>query len=107
MQIQRTPEIGALNRLIKANPVVAILGPRQCGKTTLSRQFSSHWPSDVTRFDLENPRDIERLGDPLLALEGAKGLIIIDEIQRSPNLFPVLRVLADRSPKTKYLILGS
>ena len=107
MEIRRTPEITALKKLLKANPIVAILGPRQCGKTTLSHQFSSHWPSDVTRFDLENPRDIERLQNPLLALEAAKGLIIIDEIQRSPNLFPVLRVLADRSSKIKYLILGS
>lgn len=107
MEIRRTPEIEALKKLLKANSIVAILGPRQCGKTTLSHQFSSNWPSDVTRFDLENPRDVERLGDPLLALEAAKGLIIIDEIQRSPDLFPVLRVLADRSFRTKYLILGS
>lgn len=107
MEIRRTPEIEALKKLLKSNPIVAILGPRQCGKTTLSRQLSSHWPSEVTRFDLENPRDIERLADPLLALEAVKGLVIIDEIQRSPNLFPVLRVLADRSTGTKYLILGS
>lgn len=107
MQILRTFEIGLLNKLLKDNPVVAILGPRQCGKTTLSRQFSSQWPADVTTFDLENPRDVQRLADPLLALEDVEGLVIIDEIQRTPNLFPVLRVLADRSRKTKYLILGS
>ena len=107
MQIQRTFEIGLLNKLFKDNPIVAILGPRQCGKTTLSRQLSSQWPSQVTRFDLENPRDIQRLQDPLLALEDARGLIIIDEIQKSPDLFPVLRVLSDRPVKTKYLILGS
>ena len=107
MEIPRSPELEALKRLLKTNPIVAILGPRQCGKTTLARQFSSRWPSDITAFDLEDPRDIERLQDPLLALEGAKGLIIIDEIQRSPGLFPAIRVLADRSPKTKYLILGS
>lgn len=107
MQIQRTPEIKLLNKLFKNSPIVAILGPRQCGKTTLSRQFSSRWPSDVTTFDLESPRDIQRLGDPLLALENVKGLVIIDEIQRSPGLFPALRVLSDRSLKTKYMILGS
>jgi len=107
MQIRRTLEIELLNKLLKDNPIVAILGPRQCGKTTLSRQFSSQWLSDVTTFDLENPRDVYRLQDPLLALEGVEGLIIIDEIQRSPDLFPVLRVFADRSRKTKYLILGS
>ena len=107
MEIQRTPEIDSLKKRLKDNPVVAILGPRQCGKTTLSRQFSSKWPSGVTVFDLENPRDAERLRDPLLALEEIKGLVIIDEIQRRPGLFPVLRVLSDRHPKTKYLILGS
>ncbi len=107
MQIQRVPEIELLKKLIKDNPIVAILGPRQCGKTTLSHQFSSQWPSSVTAFDLENPRDTQRLRDPLLALEDTKGLVIIDEIQRRPDLFPVLRVLSDRSTKTKYLILGS
>lgn len=107
MQIQRTTEIARLHKLLSHNPIVAILGPRQCGKTTLSHQFSSDWTSPVTTFDLENPRDIQRLQDPLLALEDAKGLVIIDEIQKSPDLFPVLRVLADRQPKTKYLILGS
>lgn len=107
MEIRRTPEIELLKKLLKDNPIVAILGPRQCGKTTLSHQFSRIWLSGVTVFDLENPRDAERLQDPLLALEDTKGLVIIDEIQRRPELFPVLRVLADRSKKTKYLILGS
>ncbi|MGV8057679.1 MAG: ATP-binding protein [Smithellaceae bacterium] len=103
----RTAEIEALNKLVKSNPVVAILGARQCGKTTLSRQFSSQWPSAATFFDLENPRDIQRLDEPLLALENTSGLVVIDEIQRTPDLFPVLRVLADRNKKTRYLILGS
>jgi uncharacterized protein len=107
MQIKRIAEIEILNRLVKNNPVVAILGPRQCGKTTLSRQFSSQWSSETTFFDLENPRDVQRLDEPLLALENASGLIVIDEIQRTPDLFPVLRVLADRNKKAKYLILGS
>ena len=107
MQIRRTQEIKLLNRLLKNNPVVAILGPRQCGKTTLALQLSCEWPSEVIRFDLENPRDIQRLQDPLLALEDARGLVIIDEIQKSPDLFSVLRVLSDRRQKAKYLILGS
>ncbi len=107
MQIQRIAEIETLNRLVKNNPVVAILGPRQCGKTTLSHQFSAQWPVEATFFDLENPRDIQRLDEPLLALENVSGLIVIDEIQRTPDLFPVLRVLADRNKKARYLILGS
>jgi len=107
MQIQRTAEIALLNRLLRNNPIVAILGPRQCGKTTLARQFSSQWSKQVTVFDLESPRDTRRLQEPLLALENVDGLVIIDEIQRSPDLFPVLRVLADRQKKAKYLILGS
>lgn len=107
MIIPRTPEIELLKKRLKDYRIVAILGPRQCGKTTLSRQFSSQWPSNITVFDMENPLDAQRLEDPLLALEDLKGLVIIDEIQRRPNLFPVLRVLLDRSSKTKYLILGS
>lgn len=107
MQIQRTPEIELLNKRFRDNPVVAILGARQCGKTTLARQFSAQWPGEVTFFDLENPLDLRRLDEPLLALENLKGLIVLDEIQRSPDLFPVLRVLADRPQKTKFLILGS
>lgn len=107
MEIKRTPEIKRLKELFKNNPIVAILGPRQCGKTTLSHQFSRLLSSEVTTFDLENPRNLERLKEPLLALEDAKGLVIVDEIQRLPNLFPVLRVLSDSSPKTRYLILGS
>ncbi len=107
MEIKRTPELELLKKLFKDNPIVAILGPRQCGKTTLSHQFSRLLVSQVTAFDLDDPRNVQRLKDPLLALEGLKGLVIIDEIQKLPDLFPVLRVLSDRSKKTKYLILGS
>jgi len=107
MIIRRSPEIELIKKRLKDYPIVAILGPRQCGKTTLSRQFSSQWHSNITVFDMESPADARRLEDPLLALEDLKGLVIIDEIQKRPNLFPVLRVLSDRSLKTKYLILGS
>ncbi|MCM8792139.1 MAG: ATP-binding protein [Candidatus Omnitrophica bacterium] len=107
MEIIRTPELETLKRLLKISPVVAILGPRQCGKTTLARQFIRLWKSKFTVFDLENPLDLQRLQEPLLALEELKGLVIIDEVQRCPELFPVLRVLVDRSKKVKYLILGS
>jgi len=90
-----------LNR-INMFPVTAILGPRQCGKTTIAREFDySHY------FDLENSRDIARLEQPQLALEDLKGLIVIDEIQRLPNLFTIIRYLVDNNPSQKYLILGS
>lgn len=107
MNIERSTEISILKQRLKSNPVVAILGPRQCGKTTLSKQLSSQWDSPVTFFDCENPQDLQQLHDPLLSLEDVKGLVVIDEIQRRPEFFPVLRVLVDRSPKTKFLILGS
>lgn len=108
MQVKRTGEIDIINKRLRNNPVVTILGPRQCGKTTLARQFSEQWPRDVNFFDLENPHDIRRLEEPLLALENLEGLIVLDEIQRMPDLFPVLRVLSDRlSKKAKFLILGS
>ena len=83
-------------------PVTAILGPRQCGKTTIARQLEfDHY------FDLENPRDMVSMEQPQLTLEDLKGLIIIDEIQRIPELFPLIRYLADTNPQQKYLILGS
>lgn len=107
MLIARKQELTLLKKRIKMNPVVAVLGPRQCGKTTLSRQFASQISLPVSVFDLENPRDLGRLDDPLMALENLKGVVIIDEVQRRPDLFPVLRVLVDKHPSIRYLILGS
>jgi predicted AAA+ superfamily ATPase len=88
------------------SPVVALLGPRQCGKTTLARLVA---PGErAQRFDLENPRDQARLANPQLALEGLRGIVVLDEIQRSPELLPLLRVLADRRPlRARFLVLGS
>lgn len=83
-------------------PVTAILGPRQSGKTTLAREFDAQHV-----FDLENPTDLAMLADPKLALEPLSGLIVIDEIQRIPELFPLLRYLVDTRPDQRYLILGS
>ncbi len=85
---------------------MALLGPRQCGKTTLSRAIAARGQSNY--FDLESPVDIARLSEPMTALEPLRGLVVIDEIQRRPDLFPVLRVLLDRKPaRAKFLILGS
>lgn len=108
MEIQRTKELGLLAERVATTPVVAILGPRQCGKTTLADQFARRERIDsVHRFDLEDPRDLARLEQPMLTLEELPGLVVIDEIQRRPELFPALRVLVDKRPKTHYLILGS
>lgn len=99
-----------IKRFLKSHPIVGILGPRQCGKTTLARMFCKNYPefSKANYFDLESPIDLERLTQPLLALKPLKGLVVIDEIQRSPELFPILRVLADEEElEQKYLILGS
>ena len=100
--IQRDRALTEIRKLLKIFPVVAILGARQCGKTTLARQLSyDHY------FDLENPRDLARLDNPQLALESLTGLIVIDEIQRAPDLFPLLRYLVDTNREQHYLILGS
>lgn len=108
MEILREKELGLLRERFRELPVVALLGPRQCGKTTLARQFARRHSSErIHRFDLEDPRDLAKLDNPTLALEPLAGFVIIDEIQRRPQLFPVLRVLVDRQPKAKYLILGS
>jgi predicted AAA+ superfamily ATPase len=96
-----------ITRLIQSFPVVAILGARQVGKTTLANSIVSSM-NGSTRFDLENPSDLARLADPMLALQGLKGVVVLDEIQRRPNLFPILRVLADHRPtRTRFLVLGS
>jgi uncharacterized protein len=106
--IRRSRILERLRHLLERYPVVALLGARQVGKTTLASQLAAHWPEPATSFDLESPRDLARLSDPLLALEDLRGLVVLDEIQRRPDLFPVLRVLADRTPApARFLLLGS
>jgi predicted AAA+ superfamily ATPase len=85
---------------------VVLTGPRQCGKTTLARQLLD--PDSVSYFDLEDPASLGRLDEPMTALQPLRGLVVIDEIQRRPDLFPILRLLVDRegSP-ARFLILGS
>lgn len=104
--IERKATKSAIRRALTRSRVVLLLGPRQCGKTTLARQFV---PSDsLNYFDLEDPSSLARLNEPMTALRNLKGIVVIDEIQRRPELFPVLRVLADRQPLTaRFLILGS
>lgn len=108
MHVERKRELETLRQLLRRHPVVGIIGARQVGKTTLARHYASRMGRGVFYYDLENPEDLARLSDPLLALKRLQGLVIIDEIQRYPDLFPVLRVLVDR-PKcpARFLILGS
>jgi predicted AAA+ superfamily ATPase len=85
---------------------VALVGPRQCGKTTLARAIVR--ADRANYFDLEDPASLARLAEPMTALAALKGIVVIDEVQRRPDLFPVLRVLADRKPlPARFLILGS
>lgn len=106
--IERHGHAQAIRRLLGEFPVVAIVGARQTGKTTLAQAVGNAFGGVTHRFDLEDPRDDARLASPMLALESLDGLVIIDEIQRRPDLFPVLRVLADRAgTRVRYLILGS
>jgi len=103
--IQRV-RLGALvEERLRQFPVVTILGPRQVGKSTLARQIAAQ-RKVATFFDLEHGPDIARLAEPTLALGGLRGLVVIDEVQRRPDLFPTLRVLADGG-KAKFLVLGS
>jgi len=106
--IERSEHLRAVKRLLAQFPVVGLLGARQVGKTTLARTLGRAISGPVTRFDLEDPRAVARLADPMLTLESLKGLVILDEIQHRPDLFPSLRVLADRRPvRTRFLVLGS
>ncbi|MCX6544236.1 MAG: ATP-binding protein [Acidobacteria bacterium] len=108
MVIVRQFHLDDVIRLLRTYPVVAILGARQVGKTTLAAMVAHARQHPVTAFDLENPADVSRLSDPMLALETKRGLVILDEVQHRPDLFPILRVLADRSPMpARFLVLGS
>jgi len=106
--MKRNDFLNIVKKQFRVHPIVAILGPRQCGKTTLARMFVKEKKQTVTYFDLEDPGDLIQFDTPKLALSSLKGLVVIDEIQRKEDLFPLLRVLVDRPKnKTKFLILGS
>jgi hypothetical protein len=106
--IDRRAHRDAVTALLADFPVVAILGARQVGKSTLALDIMARHEGPAERFDLEDPADLARLDDPRLALSGLRGLVVIDEVQRKPELFGVLRVLADRRPRpARFLVLGS
>ncbi|MFM7214696.1 MAG: ATP-binding protein [Verrucomicrobiota bacterium] len=108
MTIQRTSHLQILRQRLADNPIVSLVGPRQAGKTTLARMLAEERVGPVHVFDLESPSDLARLSNPELVLRPLTGLVILDEIQRRPDLFPLLRVLADRPGNpTRFLILGS
>lgn len=104
--IPRKPLLEQIRRALRRNRVVMLTGPHQCGKTTLARELLD--PDTVNFFDLEDPPSLARLQEPMTALRPLRGLVVIDEVQRRPELFPILRVLADRRPaQARFLILGS
>ena len=104
--IERKTDIAMVRRALGRSSVVALLGARQCGKTTLARELVP--PHSLNYFDLEDPQSLARLSEPDTALRPLKKLVVIDEVQRRPELFPLLRVLADRRPlPARFLILGS
>ena len=108
IMIDRLYQINYIKSLLAHNPVVAIIGARQVGKRTITYEIEKKWIGVITRFDCEDPDDLARLNEPTLALKNLTGLVIIDEIQRKPDLFPLLRVLVDRKDnKVQFLILGS
>lgn len=109
MLLPRPRHVAAISRLLDEFPVVGIVGARQVGKTTLAELLEERArTAAVTSFDLEDPRDRSRLADPMLALEPLRGLVVLDEIQRLPDVFEVLRVLADRrGAPARFLVLGS
>jgi len=94
--ILRTRHLELLERQLANFPVVAILGARQVGKTTLARQVEKNWHGPKHHFDLEDPDDQARLIDASFVLRDLRGLVVLDEIQLRPDIFPLLRVLADR-----------
>ncbi|MEA1875784.1 MAG: ATP-binding protein [Bacteroidota bacterium] len=108
MHISRPTQLSRIINALDHNPVVAIIGARQVGKTTITYEIEKYFDGTVYRFDLEDPEDLARLDEPKLALQNLNGLIIIDEVQRKPEIFPLLRVLVDRRGNdTQFLVLGS
>ena len=104
--IERANGLRQLQTAITRSPITALLGPRQCGKTTLARQLASTRGAAI--FDLESEPDVRRLANPEMVLGALDGLVVLDEIQRMPRLFTTLRVLADRpDARSRFLILGS
>jgi len=104
--IERPVALEAIRNGLRRSRAVALVGARQSGKTTLAREVVQ--PASPNNFDLEDPTSLARLAEPMTALSPLKGIVVIDEIQRRPDLFPVLRVLADRRPlPSRFLILGS
>ena len=104
--ISRTNYINKLQKATSRSPITALLGPRQCGKTTLARMFSSK--QETTFFDLESQSDLRRLQNPELVFGSLAGLVVLDEIQNQPSLFNVLRVMVDKPDnRARFLILGS
>ena len=106
--IERAIEAEVITDKLRHFPVVAVLGARQVGKTTLARQLRRADLDPITRFDLENPEDQARLSDPMLVLKNLEGTVVLDEVQRYPGLFPILRVLVDRPDNPlRFIVLGS
>lgn len=104
--IQRDRLLARVETALRRSRIVALVGPRQVGKTTLARHFVK--TASANYFDLEDPVGFARLSEPMTALAGLHGLVAIDEIQRLPTLFPVLRVLADRTDHdARFLLTGS
>ncbi len=106
--IERAAHRRSVLQLLRWNPVVALLGARQVGKTTLARDIADRHEGPVRTFDLEDPHDLASLADPVRILGGLRGLVVLDEVQNLPEVFPVLRVLADRpGTPARFLVLGS
>lgn len=104
--LERQELIARVHATLRRSRVVGLFGPRQCGKTTVARQIID--ADSPNYFDLERPTALDRLSQPMSALQDLQGVVVIDEVQRVPELFPILRVLADRVPlPARFLILGS
>ncbi len=106
--IRRTEKLNHIKSGFDRSPIVSITGLRQSGKTTIAKDFTSQYQGTCTHFDLEDPLSLASLSEPMTALENLSGLVVIDEVQRLPAIFPFLHVLADRKQKPAcFLPLGS
>jgi predicted AAA+ superfamily ATPase len=107
MHLNREKLLNKIEEEFEIHQICALLGPRQCGKTTLAKELANQSLSSVHFFDCENPLHLARLDFPLVTFQDLQGLIVIDEVQRRPDLFPILRVLVDEDKTKQFLITGS
>ena len=106
MNIARPDALAAIKTALARRPIALLTGPRQCGKTTLARKFMD--PDALNYFDLEDPSSLARLQEPMTTLSSLTGFVVIDEVQRVPDVLLAIKQRVDQDPSPgQFLLTGS